>query len=122
MVSLSGVRSRNPNLELRWTLMPAMIAALSMLQTLGLSALSVAREREQGIFDQLLVTPLTPYQIMIGKALPTILVGLIQSTIILLNVRFWYHIPMQGSYWLLWGSSASPARPLASASPSRRCR
>src|SRR5690606_3606237 len=55
----------NPNLESRWTLMSAMIAALSMLQTLLLAALSVAREREQGTFDQLLVTPLTPSQILI---------------------------------------------------------
>jgi ABC-2 type transport system permease protein len=92
----------NPNLESRWTLMPAMIAALSMLQTLLLAALSVAREREQGTFDQLLVTPLTPIQIMIGKALPAILVGLIQSTIILLIIRFWFQIPMEGSYWLLY--------------------
>ncbi|CAN5292683.1 ABC transporter permease [soil metagenome] len=92
----------NPNLESRWTLMPAMIAALSMLQTLLLSALSVAREREQGTFDQLLVTPLTPIQIMIGKAIPAILVGLIQSTIILLIIRFWFQIPMEGSYWLLY--------------------
>jgi ABC-2 type transport system permease protein len=82
--------------------MPAMIAALSMLQTLLLAALSVAREREQGTFDQLLVTPLTPIQIMIGKALPAILVGLIQSTIILLIIRFWFQIPMEGSYWLLY--------------------
>ncbi|HAT31641.1 MAG TPA: antibiotic ABC transporter permease, partial [Janthinobacterium sp.] len=63
----------NPNLETRWNLLPGMIAALSMLQTLMLSALSVAREREQGTFDQLLVTPLSPTQIMIGKAIPPIL-------------------------------------------------
>ena len=92
----------NPNLESRWTLMPAMIAALSFLQTLLLSALSVAREREQGTFDQLLVTPLNPMQILIGKAIPAILVGLIQSTIILLVIRFWFEIPMNGSYWLLY--------------------
>lgn len=46
--------------------MPALIASLSMLQTLLLAALSVAREREQGTFDQLLVTPLTPMQILVG--------------------------------------------------------
>jgi len=92
----------NPNLESRWTLMPALIAALSLMQTLLLSALSVAREREQGTFDQLLVTPLTPIQILIGKAIPSIAVGLIQSTIILLIIRFWFQIPMNGSYWLLY--------------------
>ena len=92
----------NPNLESRWQLMPALIAALSMLQTLLIAALSVAREREQGTFDQLLVTPLTPMQILVGKAVPSILVGLLQSTIILLIIRFWFGIPMAGSPWLLY--------------------
>ena len=92
----------NPNLESRWQLMPALIAALSMLQTLLIAALSVAREREQGTFDQLLVTPLTPMQILIGKALPSILVGLVQSTIILLIIRFWFQIPMAGSVGVLY--------------------
>lgn len=92
----------NPNLESRWNIMPGLIATLSMLQTLLLAALSVAREREQGTFDQLLVTPLTPLQILIGKALPSILVGLVQSTIIFLIIRFWFQIPMSGAVWLLY--------------------
>jgi ABC-2 type transport system permease protein len=92
----------NPNLESRWNLMPALIAALSMLQTLLLAALSVAREREQGTFDQLLVTPLTPMQILVGKALPAIAIGLLQSTIIFLIIRFWFQIPFNGSLWLLY--------------------
>jgi ABC-2 type transport system permease protein len=92
----------NPNLESRWNLMPALIAALSMLQTLLIAALSVAREREQGTFDQLLVTPLTPMQILVGKAVPAIAIGLIQSTIIFLVIRFWFQIPMQGSVALLY--------------------
>lgn len=92
----------NPNLESRWGLMPTLIAALSMMQTLLLSALSVAREREQGTFDQLLVTPFTPMQLLIGKALPSIMVGLMQSTIILLIILFWFQIPMNGSIALLY--------------------
>lgn len=92
----------NPNLESRWTMMPALIAALSMMQTLLIAALSVAREREQGTFDQLLVTPLQPTQILIGKAIPAILIGLLQSTIILLIIRFWFQIPFNGSVWLLY--------------------
>ncbi len=92
----------NPNLESRWNLMPPLIAGLSMIQTLLLSALSVAREREQGTFDQLLVTPLTPTQILIGKALPSMIVGMIQSTIIFLIILFWFGIPMNGSVWLLY--------------------
>jgi ABC-2 type transport system permease protein len=92
----------NPNLESRWNMMPALIAALSMLQTLLIAALSVAREREQGTFDQLLVTPLTPMQILIGKALPAIFIGLVQATTIFLIIRFWFGIPMSGSVWLLY--------------------
>ncbi|SFM62603.1 ABC transporter permease [Variovorax sp. OV329] len=92
----------NPNLETRWNFMPGLVAALSMLQTLLLTALSVAREREQGTFDQLLVTPLTPTQIMIGKAIPPVLVGLVQSTLILLVTLLWFRIPMAGSLATLY--------------------
>ncbi|HBT4620130.1 TPA: ABC transporter permease [Klebsiella quasipneumoniae subsp. similipneumoniae] len=92
----------NPNLESRWGLMPTLIAALSMMQTLLLSALSVAREREQGTFDQLLVTPFTPMQLLIGKAIPPVLIGLVQSTIILLIILFWFRIPLNGSLFVLY--------------------
>jgi len=96
----------NPNLETRWNLMPGMIAALSMLQTLLLTALSVAREREQGTFDQLLVTPLTPTEIMIGKAVPPVLIGLVQSTIVLGVTLLWFEVPMAGSLVTLYAGLA----------------
>jgi ABC-2 type transport system permease protein len=96
----------NPNLETRWNLIPGMIAALSMLQTLLLSALSVAREREQGTFDQLLVTPMSPLEIMIGKALPPVLIGLAQSSLVLLVALFWFRIPMAGSVFTLYAGLA----------------
>lgn len=92
----------NPNQESRWGMMPSLIATLSMMQTLMLAAMSVAREREQGTFDQLLVTPYTPTQIMIGKAIPPILIGVIQSTLILMIILFWFQIPMNGSLALLY--------------------
>jgi ABC-2 type transport system permease protein len=92
----------NPNLETRWNFMPALIASLSMLQTLLLTALSVAREREQGTFDQLLVTPMPPMEIMVGKAIPPMLIGLAQSTLVLLITRFWFQVPMAGSVFTLY--------------------
>jgi ABC-2 type transport system permease protein len=94
----------NANLETRWNMIPSLIAALSMLQTLMLTALSVAREREQGTFDQLLVTPLRPTEVMVGKAIPSILIGLVQSTIILLLARLWFGIPFQGSLITLYSA------------------
>jgi len=67
-----------------------------------LTAMSVAREREQGTFDQLLVTPFRPVEIMVGKALPSVLIGLIQATLILLVAQLWFRIPFSGSYLTLY--------------------
>jgi len=92
----------NPNLETRWYMVPALIGTLTFLQTLLLTAMSVAREREQGTFDQLLVTPFRPFEIMVGKALPSVLIGLIQATLILLVAQLWFRIPFAGSYFSLY--------------------
>jgi len=92
----------NPNLETRWHMIPALIGMLTLLQTLLLTALSVAREREQGTFDQLLVTPFRPAEIMAGKALPSMLVGIVQATLILLVAQLWFRIPFAGSFLTLY--------------------
>jgi ABC-2 type transport system permease protein len=92
----------NPNLETRWHMVPALVGTLTMLQTLLLTAMSVAREREQGTFDQLLVTPFRPAEIMAGKALPSVLIGLVQATNILLVAQLWFRIPFAGSFLTLY--------------------
>jgi ABC-2 type transport system permease protein len=92
----------NPNLESRWSMIPSLIGTITLMQTLLLAALSVAREREEGTFDQLLVTPFRPTEIMIGKAIPAMIVGLIQATNILLVAELWFRIPFQGSYLALY--------------------
>ncbi len=92
----------NPNLETRWNMVPAMIGTLTMLQTLLLTALSVARERENGTFDQTLVTPIRPFELLAGKALPSILIGMVQATTILLVAQLWFHIPFAGSFATLY--------------------
>ncbi len=92
----------NPNLETRWFMIPGMIGTLTLLQTMMLTAMSVAREREQGTFDQLLVTPFRPFEIMAGKALPSMVVGTIQATGVLLVAQLWFRIPFAGSYLTLY--------------------
>src|SRR5580700_592274 len=92
----------NPNLETRWYMIPGMIGTLTLIQTLMLTAMSVAREREQGTFDQLLVTPFRPFEIMAGKALPSMVVGTIQATGVLLVAQLWFRIPFAGSYLTLY--------------------
>ncbi|MDR2154541.1 MAG: ABC transporter permease [Burkholderiaceae bacterium] len=99
----AGIRAwHNPNLETRWNMIPSLIGTITMMMTMILTAMSVAREREAGTFEQLLVTPFRPAEIMIGKALPSMLVGLIQASLILLVAQFWFRIPFAGSYFVLY--------------------
>jgi ABC-2 type transport system permease protein len=100
-----SIRTRswyNPNLETRWFMVPSLIGTLTLLQTLMLTAMSVAREREEGTFDQLLVTPIRPAEIMAGKALPSMLVGTAQATSVLLVAQLWFGIPFAGSFLTLY--------------------
>lgn len=92
----------NPNMETRWNMIPSLIGTITMTMTMILTAMSVAREREAGTFEQLLVTPFRPYEIMIGKAIPSMLVGLMQASSILLIAQFWFRIPFAGSYAILY--------------------
>ena len=96
----------NPNLVTRWNMIPGLIGTLTMIQTLMLTAMSVAREREQGTFDQLLVTPFRPAEIMAGKAFPSMLVGIVQATGVLLVAQVWFRIPFQGSFLTLYSGLA----------------
>lgn len=92
----------NPNLETRWNIIAGMISVLATIQVMILAGQSVAREKEQGTFDQLLVTPFGPLTIMLGKAIPPVLVGIGQSSMVLLIALFWFRIPYAGSFLLLY--------------------
>jgi len=92
----------NPNLESRWFFLPGIVGLLTLLVTILVTALSVAREREQGTFDQLLVTPLHPAEILIGKALPGFLIGIGEASLIVLVTVFWFKVPLLGSLLTLY--------------------
>jgi ABC-2 type transport system permease protein len=92
----------NPNLESRWFFLPGIVGLLTQLVTLLVTAFSVAREREQGTFDQLLVTPLRPVEILIGKTLPGFIIGLLEASIIVLAAVFWFKVPLLGSLAALY--------------------
>ncbi len=92
----------NPNSITQWFIMPGLIAMLSMLQVLILSALSVAREREQGTFEQLLVSPYQTIDLLLAKAYIPMVIGLFQGTLIFLVDLWWFDIPMAGSIWVLY--------------------
>jgi ABC-2 type transport system permease protein len=92
----------NPNLETRWYMLPSLIGTLTFIQVLMLTAMSVAREREQGTFDQLLVTPLRPAEIVAGKAGACGLIGVVQATNVLIIAQLWFRVPFAGSIAVLY--------------------
>lgn len=94
----------NPNMESLWVVVPGLAGVLTMVVALVVTALSVARERELGTFEQLLVTPLRPFEILIGKTAPALLVGLLEATLIVIAAQVWFKVPLTGSLILLYGA------------------
>lgn len=94
----------NPNLDYKWYTLPSLVAILSTLVALLITSLSVARERELGTFEQLLVSPLRPVEILVGKSVAALSVALIEATGILLIAVYLFRIPFQGSLLLLYGA------------------
>ncbi|WP_308586694.1 ABC transporter permease [uncultured Desulfovibrio sp.] len=92
----------NPNLEFQWFFLPNLIGMLGFMLGLVVTGLSVAREREVGTFDQLLVSPATPTEIALAKLVPGCLVGLVHGTIFLLISVFGFGVPFTGSLVLLY--------------------
>jgi ABC-2 type transport system permease protein len=90
----------NPNVLYMWYNIPCLVATLSMLTCLVVTTQSVAREREMGTWDQLLVSPLTPHEIVIGKIVPGILVGMVEGCFMALMGIFVMGVPFTGSVFL----------------------
>lgn len=87
----------NENNISRFSIMTGMILALSFIQVMLLSSFSVSREREDGTFDMLLMTPANPAEILIGKAVPPTLVAIMQGLMLFIICRFYFEIPFAGS-------------------------
>jgi len=92
----------NPNLESRWFFVSGLVGLLTLVVTMMVTALSVAREREQGTFDQLLVTPLRPLEILIGKAMPGFVIGVFEASLVVVLAVHWFGVPLQGELWVLY--------------------
>ena len=91
----------NPNLEPRNAFVPCLICVLAIVVGLLLSGLSVAREREMGTFEQLLVAPFSPLEILIGKAVPAMVLATFSASLITLIVIFVFGIGLKGSFVML---------------------
>ncbi len=91
----------NPNLEFRWFMVPTLIPIVSMMTALLMGALSIARERELGTFDQLLVSPSTPLEILVSKTLPALLGAGFVGCLCLPLTIFGFDLPVYGELWIL---------------------
>ena len=96
----------NPNLDPQWSTVPGLVAILTTLMGVMVTGLSVARERELGTFDQLLVSPLSPAEILIGKSVPALVIGAAQATGMALVGVFVFGVPFRGSVGLLYAAMA----------------
>jgi ABC-2 type transport system permease protein len=96
----------NPESNTQYNVVPGLLAVILTMTMVLMTCLALTRERERGTYENLLAMPATPLEIMIGKIAPNILVGAVQSSIILLMARFVFHVPMIGSLLLLAGALA----------------
>ena len=94
----------NHNIEYIYFTVPSLVAILSMILALMVTAMSVSRERENGTFDQLLVSPLQPWQILVGKMMPAMVISIGESTLLMIAVLLLYNVPFKGSLILLYFS------------------
>ena len=95
----------NPNLDSQNFFIPGMVAFLILLTTLLFTSMSIIRERETGTMEQLIVTPIKPYELILGKTIPFVIIAFIQLVIVMLIAIFWFDIPFKGSFLLVFTSA-----------------
>ncbi|CAM5569125.1 ABC transporter permease [Eoetvoesiella caeni] len=91
----------NPNLIYRWFIVPGLSGILALFSALLITSLSIARERELGTFDQLLVSPTSTPEIIISKSLPALAIGTMLGLMMIAAAIVLFQIPFSGSFWLL---------------------
>lgn len=91
----------NPDLKSRYFNVPGVIAVILLLTSLLLTSMAVVREREIGTMEQLMVTPIRPLELILGKTLPFALICLADVLAVTAVGVLWFHIPIYGSLWLL---------------------
>jgi ABC-2 type transport system permease protein len=92
----------NPELRSRNFMVPGVLGLILMIMTTSLASIGIVRERETGTMEQLIVTPVRPYQLILGKLLPFVLIGLVEATFVVAVAKWWFVIPIRGSVPLLF--------------------
>jgi ABC-2 type transport system permease protein len=87
----------NPELESRYYMVPGILVLLITILSTLLTGLAVVREKELGTFEQILVTPLTPGQLVAGKTIPFAIITFVELTFATIVAKLWFHLPLEGS-------------------------
>ncbi len=103
LIELRAQKRYNPDGITAYNIVPGLIGVILTMTMVLMTGLAMTRERERGTFETLLATPATPLEVMTGKIVPYILIGLIQVSVILLAAHWIFHVPMIGSLTLLYG-------------------
>lgn len=99
------VRTRNlfnPALNYQWFALVCMIGILAMNMTFSITALAIAQEKELGTFDQVIVSPLKSSEIILGKTIPAIAIGLFDATLMLIGSKIFFKVPIEGSLAVMY--------------------
>lgn len=96
----------NPEMKSVNFMVPAIFAMILTIVSMLLTAFSIVKEKERGTMEQLIVSPLKPSELILGKLLPFTIVALLDMALVYLVARCWFHVPMQGSVVLLFALSA----------------
>jgi len=95
----------NPALRTRNFMIPGVLAMVLMVMTMMLTSMGIVKEKELGTMEQLIVTPVKPYELILGKLLPFVFIGLVDVILVLPVATFWFGVPVKGSVPLLFGLS-----------------
>jgi len=98
-------RRYNPEGITQYNVVPGLMGVVLTMTMVMLTAMAMTRERERGTFENLLAMPAHPFEVMLGKIIPFIMVGYIQISLVLLGAHFIFHVPMIGSLLLLAGAA-----------------
>jgi ABC-2 type transport system permease protein len=96
-------RRYNPEIVTSYNIVPGLLGTILTMTMILMTGLAMTRERERGTFENLLATPALPIEVMTGKIVPYILIGLIQVTLLLTAALLIFGVPMQGNLFLLYG-------------------
>jgi ABC-2 type transport system permease protein len=95
----------NPELRSRWFFVPGIIGSLTLVLVVTLTAFAVVREREIGTLEQIMVTPIRPFEFILGKTLPFFLIGLLDVSLIAAVGTFWFEVPFRGHILVLFAGA-----------------